>query len=169
MESYAHSQVYIFFATVYGGIIIGFIYDIYRIFRYFFKPKRVATFFEDLMFWISVSLVALYVLIFSNWGELRGYIFIGFLLGAFLYNKLLSKIVITILVHIVKAIANAIKYMFSIVIYPFKALMRLLYSPYQKGCKKVKKEYTNLKRKAKLPFRVVSDNIKNTKKIIFKK
>lgn len=169
MENAIHSQGYIFLATLYGGIIIGFIYDLYRIFRYFFKPKKVATFFEDLMFWIIIALIALFVLIFSSWGELRGYEFLGFLSGAILYNKLLSKIVITILVKVVKIIIRTLKYLLDVILYPFKVLANILYAPYKKSYRKVRGGYSKLKRKAKLPFRIFSDIKKHTKNIIFKK
>ncbi len=169
MESVIHSQGYIFLATLYGGIIIGFIYDLYRIFRYFFKPKKVATFFEDLMFWIIIALIALFVLIFSSWGELRGYEFLGFLSGAVLYHKLLSRIVITILVKIVKIVIRVLKYLLDIFFYPFKVLGNIMYGPYKKGCRKVKGGYSKIKRKAKLPFRIFSDIKKHTKNIILKK
>lgn len=169
MENVIHSQGYIFLATLYGGIAIGFFYDLYRIFRYFFKPKKVATFFEDLMFWIIIALIALYVLIFSNWGVLRGYEFFGFLLGAILYHKLLSKMVITILVKAVRLILKALKCLLDIILYPFKLLANILYAPYKKSCRKVRGGYGKLKRKAKLPFRIFSDIKKHTKNIILKK
>ena len=169
MENAIHSQGYIFLATLYGGIIIGFIYDIYRIFRYFFKPKKVATFFEDLAFWIIIALIALFVLIFSNWGELRGYEFLGFLTGAILYHKLLSKIVITILVKVINIIFKILKHLFNIILSPFKLIANILYTPYKKSCRKVKGGYNKFKRKAKLPSRIFSDIKKHTKNIIFKK
>lgn len=169
MESTINSQAYVFLTTFYGGIIIGLTYDIYRIFRYFFKPKKVATFIEDLVFWIIVSLIAVFILIFSNWGELRGYIFIGFILGTLLYNKLLSKIVISVLVHLTKLVVDGIKWVINIVLYPIKLLFKILSSPYKKGKRKIRKGYNRVKRKAKLPFRMFDDIKKHTKNILFKK
>ena len=169
MDNTIHSQGYIFLATVYGGIIIGFLYDLYRIFRYFFKPKKIAAFFEDLIFWIIISLIAVFVLIFSNWGELRAYEFLGFLFGAVLYHKLLSKIVITILVKVVKIIIKILKYLLNTILYPFKIIANILYKPYKKSCREVRNRYVKLKRKAKLPIRIFSDIRKYTRNIIFKK
>lgn len=169
VENVIHSEAYIFFTTLYGGIIIGFLYDIYRIFRYFFRPKRVAAFIEDLIFWIVVAIIALFILISSNWGELRGYVFLSFILGAVLYNKLLSKIVITALVKVIKVILRGIRWIFNIVTYPFKIAAGFLNIPYQRGRRKVKKGYGKIKRTAKLPFRVFSDFKKHTRNILFKK
>lgn len=169
MDSFIHNEIYIFLTTLYGGIIIGFVYDIYRIFRYFFKPKKIATFIEDLIFWIIVSLIALIILLFSNWGEIRGYVFLGFISGAFLYHKLLSKIVITIIVHIVRYIINLLKYILGIIFIPFKFIGRCLYKPYYIISKKIRLKYRKAKRIFKLPGRIVHDITKHTKTILFKK
>lgn len=169
MNNVIHSQGYVFLTTLYGGMIIGFIYDLYRIFRYFFKPKKVLTFIEDLIFWIFVALVALIVIIFSNWGELRGYVFLGFLLGAFLYNKFLSKIVITLLVKIIKLLGGVLRQILGLVLLPFKLIGKRLYKPYTKAKIKARERYIVVKRKSKLPFRFFKDIKKYTKTIILKK
>jgi len=169
MDNSIQSQAYIFFATLYGGIVIGFIYDIYRIFRYYSKPKKIATFIEDLVFWIIVSIIALLILLFSNWGEIRGYVFLGFLSGAFLYNKALSKPVISILVIIIRFIVKGLKYMFNVIIFPFKVIATLLYKPYNSVKKKGSNVYRKTKRIIKLPFAFASDIKKSARTIIKKK
>ncbi|MFT9496171.1 spore cortex biosynthesis protein YabQ, partial [Anaerosolibacter sp.] len=93
-------QVYVFLATMYGGILIGFIYDLYRILRLIFKPKKMATFIQDLIFWIVISGVAIVVLLFSNSGQLRFYTFLGFAIGSILYNRLLSSTIISTIVYL---------------------------------------------------------------------
>ena len=169
MGSTIGSEAYIFFVTLYGGIIMGFIYDVYRIFRYFFKPKKVATFIEDLIFWIIVSVVALIILFFSNWGELRGFEFLGFIGGAFLYHKLLSKLVITVIVYIIRYIIKAIRYIFGIILYPFKLLGNVLYKPYQLIASNAKGGYKRIRKLFTLPGRVFKDIKKYTKAIILRK
>ena len=169
MEGVIHGQGYVFFATLYGGMIIGFIYDLYRISRYFFKPKKVLTFIEDLIFWIIVAIVTLAVTIFTNWGELRGYVFLGFVLGALLYNKFLSKIVITLLVKVLRLIGRVLRYVLGLVLFPFKLIGKWMYRPYNRAKAKTKERYIKIKRKSKLPFRFIKDIKKYTKTILFKK
>lgn len=168
MDDSVQSQAYIFFATLYGGIVIGFIYDLYRIFRYYSKPKKIATFIEDLIFWIVVSIISLVILIFSNWGEIRGYVFLGFFSGAFLYNRVLSKPVITILVHVISFIVKILKYIFELITFPFRALGRILYKPYRAIRERGSKTRKTVKRIIKLPFAFASD-IKKSAKTIRKK
>lgn len=169
MGTSVESQAYIFFSTLYGGLIIGFIYDLYRIFRYFFKPKKVATFIEDLIFWIIVSVIALIILFYSNWGEIRGYVFLGFISGAILYSKLLSKPVITFLVHIINFIIKILKFILNIFGYPFKLIWDYIHTPYMKALGKIKKGNRKLKRILKLPYRVMKDAAKYINMISQKK
>ncbi|RKD33889.1 spore cortex biosynthesis protein YabQ [Thermohalobacter berrensis] len=169
MGTSVESQAYVFFTTLYGGIIIGFVYDLYRIFRYFSKPKKIATFIEDLIFWIIVSIIALAILIFSNWGEIRGYVFLGFISGAFLYSKLLSKVVITLLVKLINLLKKILKYVLDIILSPFKLLGRIFYGPYMKFNKKTKKVLRKAKKIITLPIRFFKDIKKYAGTILTKK
>lgn len=120
MEHTTGVQVYIFFTSLYGGLIAGFFYDIYRISRHYFKPKNIATVLEDLIFWIGVALIFFYILNRSNWIELRAYIFIGFFVGGIIYLKVISRILFPLLIKTCDRFAIAIKKLIGIVGIPFK-------------------------------------------------
>lgn len=169
MDNSVQMQAYVFFSTLYGGIIIGFVYDLYRIFRYFSKPNKIITLIEDLIFWVIVGLIAVFILIFSNWGEIRGYVFLGFISGALLYSKLLSRPVITILVHTFRFVVKIIKYIFRIITYPIRLLGNIFYKPYLKITKRIKKNFVVTKRIIKLPVRILRDIVKYTHTILQKK
>lgn len=169
MENLVINQAHIFLTTIYGGIIIGFIYDIYRIFRYFLKPKKIATFIEDIIFWIIVSAISLLILFFSNWAELRWYIFLGFILGAFLYNKLLSKVIITGLITIVRYIYNIIKKVLYVLFYPLTIIFEYIRKPIDKIFIRSKKGYKIVKRYLNLPKAIANNYKKSIKNILRKK
>ena len=169
MEGTIGQQLYIFLTTLYGGIIIGFIYDLYRIFRYFSKPKKIATMVEDLFFWIIIALISLFILIFSNWGEIRAYVFLGFISGAYIYSKMLSKIIITIMVHTIRFVVKYLKKSFDMIVYPFKLLGNIFYTPYKKMIAKIKIIIHKIKRIIKLPSRVLRDSKRYIKTILRKK
>jgi spore cortex biosynthesis protein YabQ len=138
MDNSIKVQGYIFLTSIYGGLIIGFVYDIYRVLRYFLKPKKIATFFEDLTFWIFASLIIFYILIKSNWGEIRGYIFIGFLVGTILYLKIGSKIVYPILLKIFKFISTLVYEFIKLILLPFRVVKKKL-SPKTRKIKRLRK------------------------------
>lgn len=169
MGNTVESQAYIFLLTMYGGVLIGFVYDLYRIFRYFSKPKKIATLVEDLIFWIIVSIIALATLIFSNWGELRGYVFLGFICGALIYTKLLSKPVITLMVYLVRLFVGLLKYIINILTYPFRFIMDLLLIPFRKINDKISRFNKNIRKITKLPKRIFNDIRKYTSTILLKK
>ena len=74
------NQAYIFVMFILIGILIGLIFDIFRVSRQFFKTSNIITYIEDAVFWILIGLV-LFISIFKlNNGELRAYIFLGVVL-----------------------------------------------------------------------------------------
>lgn len=135
MENSIKVQLYVFLSVFYGGLIIGFIYDIYRIFRYYLKPKKIATVLGDFIFWIVVVIVTFYMLIKSNFGEIRGYVFVGILLGVYLYLKILSNFVYPLLIKILKALYVFFNKIFYVLLYPLNLIKKLL----MPQIKKVKK------------------------------
>lgn len=135
MDNSVKVQAYIFFTVFYGGLIVGFIYDIYRGLRSYLNPTRIATFIEDLVFWIIITLIVFFILIKSNWGELRGYIFIGLFLGIYLYLKTLSKLVYPILLKLLRLIYLILSKLFMIMFWPFNMIRKML-SPIFKKIKK---------------------------------
>lgn len=169
MDSFFQSQSYIFFATLYGGIVMGFIYDLYRIFRYYLKPKKVATFIEDFIFWIIISVTFLTVILYANWGEIRGYIFLGFFTGAFLYSRFLSKIIITTIVWIVNGIIKMLKYILKVIFFPLRLIGSKLQAPYNKARSNVNRLTKRTKRYLKMPFTMLKGLKKNIKTIFSKK
>ncbi|MBS4537584.1 spore cortex biosynthesis protein YabQ [Clostridium sp. D2Q-11] len=169
MENLVSNQFHVFLTTLYGGLIIGFIYDLYRIFRYYCQPKKVATFIEDTIFWIIISITTLVLLFYSNWAQLRWYIFLGFIIGFFLYRKLLSDIIIKILNYIFGKIINLIKKIVYIVLYPIRIVIKLLSKPTNKIFNKGRRGYKKARRYFKIPGIITKDYKKQLKNLIKKK
>ncbi|WP_066500760.1 spore cortex biosynthesis protein YabQ [Abyssisolibacter fermentans] len=162
-------QILIFLTTIYGGLIIGFIYDLYRVFRYFIKPKRLATLIEDLLFWILISIISIGILFYSNWGQLRGYVLLGFILGVLIYSLLLSKIIIKAMIKIIGLLIKPIIYILRYLVLPLKYIKNILVKMRLKINKKVIKHKKRIKRILSLPYRIIYDIKKHTKYILFKK
>ncbi len=93
MSTFIYYQIYVVLAACYGGIIIGLLYDTYRVFRNSIKMNKAAKIIQDIIFWTTINIVALAVLFYSNSGILRWYSFLGFILGIFMYNVFLSTLI----------------------------------------------------------------------------
>lgn len=159
-------ETYILLATIYGGILIAFIYDLYKIFRKIFHPKKIATFIQDFLFWLIISVVAFYVLIMSNQGALRFYNFLGFLIGAFAYTWLLSDAIIKTLLFILIKIKTFLLDFYQIIIYPLRVGLCLIEVPYSYCKTKTKPIYYKTRRYLKLPRAVVHRTKKNIQAIL---
>lgn len=122
-------QVYIFLYAVIGGALIAFLYDILRIKRRTIKTGIVIVTLEDILYWL-VSAVLMFILVYNtNNGEIRGYIFIGNTLGVILYLSLLSKLIITSSMMIIKLIKKILAFIWKIFSYPFKLIFKILAIP----------------------------------------
>lgn len=158
MNIYSISQeTHILLITICGGILIGFMYDLYRIFRGLFKPKKIATMLQDLVFWVFIFIVAFYVLVFSNEGAIRYYNFLGFALGAGFYGFSLSALVIKGMLFLLWSIKNFICDTYKLMRYPFSVTLCLISVPYNCCKKQMKPLYYKARRIGSLPKNIIKD------------
>ena len=123
------NQAYVFLCCVLGGMIIAFMYDVFRIRRKAIRSSNIIVYFEDFIYWILVALVLFAVVYISNDGELRGYVIIGAIIGIILYTLLLSKIVMTVFLFALRLIYKFLITAFSIILFPFKIVLKVLKFP----------------------------------------
>ncbi len=161
MDNNVINQLYTFAIFIVAGIIIGIIFDMFRISRKTFKTIDVLTYIEDLIFWIIVGLFLIYLIFnFSN-GQIRLYMFIGVAVGVTIYILLFSNFFIKVNVKIITFIKGIIKKILQLITYPikivFKVLKRILLKPISFIFINIRKNITNF-------TRIISNNIKNIKK-----
>lgn len=100
------NQAYIFLATVYAGLLLGLIYDVYRAFRMITKPGKVLLAVFDLFFWIQAALFSFYMFFKVNDGEIRLYAYLGLALGWGLYILTVGSLVVKFLVKAYRIVSN---------------------------------------------------------------
>lgn len=164
-----YHESYILLATIYGGLLIGFIYDLYKVFRGLFHPKKIATYLQDILFWTIISIVAFYVLIISNQGDLRFYNFLGFVIGVLIYHYLLSAKIIQTLLFMIRVIKELIGDLWKLLLYPLQVGFCLISVPYSYCKRKTKPLYYKSKRVMKIPVSYVKDIKKGFSRYIKKK
>lgn len=76
----ASNQAYIFLIFILTGIIIGLIFDVFRAIRKSFKISDFFTYIQDIIFWLLVGSIIMYVTFKFNYGEIRAYMLFGALL-----------------------------------------------------------------------------------------
>lgn len=75
-----------------GGGLLGLLYDVCRVFAKEFRFARFQTLIVDLCYWLAAAVIVFKLLYTGNHGDLRIYVFIGLLVGGWLYFVLLSRI-----------------------------------------------------------------------------
>ncbi|HHV45644.1 MAG TPA: spore cortex biosynthesis protein YabQ [Tissierellia bacterium] len=157
MDTSIRVQFYIFLTSVYAGLLIGLAFDLYRVIRYFIKPKRILSGIEDLLFWIVVAIIFFYIINKSNWGELRGFIFFGTFLGGIIYIKVLSRVLHPLMMKLFNGIMFITGWAINMIKIPFVRARKMLVP----GVKRIKR----IKR---VPVDAIRE-IRRYRKIILKK
>lgn len=124
------NQAYLFAIFILNGFLIGLLFDIFRILRKSFKTKDFVTYIQDIIFWLLAGFIILFSIFKFNDGELRGFIFIGIIIGAIIYFLLFSKIFINVNVFIIDIIKKIIYYALIIPLKTiFKFLSKIIFKP----------------------------------------
>lgn len=84
-------QWQIFLALAGAGMVLAFTFDCYRVGRYFWRPRHLATLAGDALFWFLFTVLTFILLMLINWGEVRAYTFLAMGLGALFYGLFLSR------------------------------------------------------------------------------
>lgn len=92
-------QAETFIVTILTGMLLGILFDFYRVLRGIFHPRAVITLLTDILYWLMATVVVFGALLISNWGELRFYVFIGLLSGMLVYYRLLSRVTVILLIR----------------------------------------------------------------------
>ncbi len=86
------SQIPIFLATIYGGILIGVLYDVFRLLRMLFQNVIIIGILDALYYALAGILFAVMLLIIND-GEFRLYTVIGALIGALSEQYFVSALI----------------------------------------------------------------------------
>ena len=95
------NQAILFAIFLLNGVIIGFLFDIFRILRKSFKTSDIVTYIEDILFWIFTGIIILYSIFTFNNGEIRLFMIIAVIIGSGIYLLYISSYVIKINVTII--------------------------------------------------------------------
>ena len=122
----AGNQAYLFVTFTLVGIIIGALFDAFRILRKTFKTKDLVTYIEDVVFWILTGIIIIYAMYKFCDGQLRFFMIMGIVIGTTIYMLTLSKYVIKISVFLINIIKKIAKYPINLIL---KITKKLIFRP----------------------------------------
>lgn len=99
-----------------SGLILGTVLDIYRVLKNRLQLRGWVVSLIDLLYWTVAAGLVFSLLMWSNWGELRFFIFLGVLTGFGAYYTWLSQGMIQVIRWVIRAVERI-----------FAGLVRLLY------------------------------------------
>ncbi len=156
MDFLPYSQEYMLVISVMGGMLLGFVWDIYRLLRHYVKMGVVGTAFGDFAYWIISIYFGIQLIFDISYGNVRMFILMGFVLGGLLYFYGLSCYILNVLIYIIDLILKFIKSVIALLINPIKYVIKqlkiLLYPlklKYEKTKNNGKKRFKFLKFKLK--------------------
>lgn len=161
------NQAYLFLIFVMNGLLIGFLFDVFRILRISFKTKDFVTYIEDIIFWIITGAIILYSVFVFNNGEIRLFLFLGIAIGVILYMFMFSTYIVKFNVYMIGIIKKIFNYILIIIKIPFeliiKLLKKILFKPISFITINVKKTSVKFSKKLHIPNLIRQKNIKVSK------
>lgn len=147
------NQTSLFLIFTIDGVLIGIIFDIFRILRKTIKTSDFVTYIEDFLFWIITSIILFYSIFTYNNGELRFFMFLAVILGFVLYLCTISSYLIKINVKIINVIKRIFLNLFEIIYKPliktFKILKKIIFKPILFVIINIRKNMKNIKNRLK--------------------
>lgn len=115
-------QIYILLCAIASGLLLGLLFDLYRIIRGN-GHNQIIIFFEDILFFILAALIIYTFLLYLNYAFITIYVYAFIFLTAFLYFKFLSFIVVKIESYLLNLVFKLVRVIIKNLIYPFKLIL----------------------------------------------
>ena len=103
------NDLYVLFVFALAGIVIGLIFDVFRIARRAFKTPNIITYIEDFIFWIISGFIIIYVQYVYAKGETRLYLILTLIIGVLFYYLTISKIIMSANIKLINFFKKFIK------------------------------------------------------------
>lgn len=114
-------QIDIVVYSILAGILIGILFDFYKIIRGIKIPKIVMAI-EDILFWILAALVVFVFLLLNNYAFLGPYVYAFMIVTLLLYIKFISPVVLQIERKFISIFMWGIRVFWKNTVYPIKII-----------------------------------------------
>lgn len=118
------SRIFIF--SILAGVLTGFLFDTYRIFRGFENIPKVFIIIEDILFWSLSAIIVFIFLLFTNYAFVGVYVYALIALGIYLYMIFISKYFTSLQYTLIRTVAKVLRVTFNFMFYPLRLLTYML-------------------------------------------
>ena len=123
MNTETINQAYIFSIFILNGVIIGILFDFFRILRKSFDTPNYITYIEDILFWVLAGMIVFTFLLYTNYAFLTPYVYIFIIISLSFYFKFISRYFYNTEKVIVSTICRIIRVAIKNLIYPLKFIL----------------------------------------------
>jgi len=139
-------QAWLFVSTVFTGMAIGLLYDVFRVLRRTAPHSGFAVQVEDLVFWVAATGLTFYYMLHRNYGEIRPFVLIGIAVGLVLYFVTLSRLVLVVCVAVVNYLKKVIRVAVRIILMPIRVVAVWMAPPVNRAYMATRKKARRVKR-----------------------
>ena len=122
MDGLLQEQIIILMRFLISGLLIGLLFDFFRIQRKAIKVHDIVTYVQDILFWVITAIIIIYTVITYTDGEIRSYMVVGLALGVIIYFYIFSRRIMKFVLIII----NCIKKILSIFLFPAKKFFKII-------------------------------------------
>lgn len=128
MISTIDEQLISLIMSLFTGIAVGLLFDLYRVITSYIRPSKAFLYFTDLLFWIVTAIEAFAILLNADFAAVRLYTFAGMGIGMFIYFKLFSEYIIKFYKGTIYVICKIFRLCFMLLLLPVKFLRSMLWN-----------------------------------------
>lgn len=129
------NQMKIFAVFILDGLLIGLLFDFFRIIRKTIKTPNIITYIQDIIFWILTGILIIYTIFVYNNGQIRLYMFLAIAIGVLIYFITISKKILNVVLNIIEFMKKVIK----LIIKPLQIIIQPARHIYNKIIKNIEK------------------------------
>ncbi|WP_312700143.1 spore cortex biosynthesis protein YabQ [Sedimentibacter sp.] len=163
MDYLPYSQEYMLAVSIMTGMLLGSMWDAYRLLRHFIKLGPFGTAIGDFIYWLTSIYIGITLIFDISYGNVRFFILLGFMTGALLYFYGISRYILRLLIFIVDKILKIIKRTIDFLTEPFKALikkLRIILYPFKLKYEKIRNNAKKRYKFFKFRLKKISKNRK---------
>ena len=121
-----YTQLQLFLIFTINGLLIGLLFDFFRILRRAIKTSDFITYIEDALFWILTGFIILYSIFIYNNGEIRLFMFLAMIVGILIYWIFISKSILNISLSIINFVKKVFFIILNIIKIPFNFFIKII-------------------------------------------
>lgn len=115
------------------GVLLGVLYDVFRILRLALPHGKIIVFVEDILYFFLITVISFaFVLLWAD-GVVRSFLLLGELLGGVVYFFTLSLLILKAAGLIIRAVKAVLHFLFRVTLLPVWRLIRRI----GHGCRKL--------------------------------